>query len=178
MTDPSAYLTPDVVADFSTVRLQKVGPDRVAISGASGRLRPASLKASVGYRAGFVGEGEISYGGTNAVARAELAAGIVSERLRGELGEIRVDAIGSTALHRRSFFADEKPYEVRLRVAARAATKEAASRVGEEVEALYTNGPCGGGGARKYVQEQVGIVSCLISRDRVTPQLTLFEGAS
>ena len=74
---------------------------------------------------------------------------------------------GSTSLNGRSFFADEHPYEVRLRVAARAATAERAALVGDEVEALYTNGPAGGGGTRKYVQEQVGIVSTLIDRDRV-----------
>jgi len=99
----------------------------------------------------------------------------VRERLRGELGELRVDLIGSTSLHGRSFVADEKPYEVRLRVAARCTEKEAASRVGEEVEALYTNGPAGGGGARKSVTEQVGIVSCLIPRDRAAARMTLFE---
>ena len=95
-----------------------------------------------------------------------------------EPGEIRIDLIGSTALHGRSFFAVESPYEVRLRVAARVPTKEAASRVGEEVEALYTNGPAGGGGARKYVHEQVGIVSCLVPRDRALARLTLFESGS
>jgi hypothetical protein len=176
VTDPSGYVTPDVVADFTAVRLREEGFDRVAVSGAIGKPRPASLKASIGYHAGFVGEGEIGYAGTNAMARAELAAAIVRERLRGEaLSEIRVDPIGSTSLHGRSFFADEKPYEVRVRVAARGATKEAAARVGEEVEALYTNGPAGGGGARKSVSEQVGIVSCLVPRDRVRAQLTLFE---
>ena len=57
---------------------------------------------------------------------------------------------------------------MRLRVAARAPTAEQAALVGEEVEALYTNGPAGGGGARRYVREQVGIVSTLIDRQRVT----------
>ena len=83
----------------------------------------------------------------------------------GQFDELRVDLIGSTSLNGRSFFADEHPYEVRLRVAARAATAERAALVGDEVEALYTNGPAGGGGTRKYVQEQVGIVSTLIDRD-------------
>jgi len=172
VTDPSAYVTPDVVADFTTVRLRQEGPDRVAVSGATGKTRPGSLKVSVGYRAGFLGEGEIGYAGTNAVARAKLAAAIVRERLQGE---VRVDLIGSTALQGRSFFAHDEPYEVRLRVAARCETKEEAARVGEEVEALYTNGPAGGGGARKYVTEQVGIVSCLVPRDRVTAQVALMR---
>jgi hypothetical protein len=175
VSDPASYVTPDVVADFTAVRLRQEEVDRVSVAGGLGRSRPAALKVSVGYQAGYVGEGEISYAGSNAVRRAELAGAIVRERLCGEIGEVRVDLIGSTALHGRAFFADEKPYEVRLRVAARCETREAAARVGEEVEALYTNGPAGGGGARKIVQEQVGIVSCLIARDRVTPRLTLFE---
>ena len=167
VTDPNGYLTPDVVADFSTVALREIGHDRVEVSGARGRNRPERLKVSVGYHAGYVGEGEIGYGGTNALGRARLAADIVRERLSGRFEELRVDLIGSTSLNGRSFFADENPYEVRLRVAARATTAEDAQLIGDEVEALYTNGPAGGGGTRKYVHEQVGIVSTMIDRDRV-----------
>jgi hypothetical protein len=178
VSDPSGYVTPDVVADFTSVRLREDGNNRVAVAGATGKARPASLKVSVGYHAGFVGEGEMSYAGTNALACARLAAEIVRERLRREVGEVRTDLIGSTALHGRSLFADEKPYEIRLRVAARCRSKEAASRIGEEVEALYTNGPAGGGGARKSIYEQVGIVSCFVPRERVRPQVTIFESMS
>ena len=150
----------------------------MAVSGASGVGRPPQLKVSVGYLAGYVGEGEIGYGGTNALARGRLAAEIVRERLNGQFEELRVDLIGSTSLNSRSFFADENPYEVRLRVAARAPTAERAAVVGDEVEALYTNGPAGGGGTRKYVHEQIGIVSTLIDRDRVHPGVAIFESAS
>jgi hypothetical protein len=139
--------------------------------------RPAQLKVSVGYIAGYVGDGEIACGGTNALARARLAADIVGERLDGQFAEIRVDLIGSTSLHGRAFFENENPYEVRLRIAARAATPEQAALVGEEIEALYTNGPAGGGGARRYVQEQIGIVSTLIDRERVRAGVTIRERA-
>jgi hypothetical protein len=129
----------------------------------------------VGYHAGFVDEGEIGYGGPNAIGRAQLACAIIRERLEGQFTQIRIDLIGSTSLHGRAFDPDENPYEVRLRVAARAASAELAAIVGEEVEALYTNGPAGGGGARKYVNEQIGIVSTLIDRERVQPQVTIRE---
>jgi hypothetical protein len=66
-----------------------------------------------------------------------------------------------------------EPYEIRLRVAGKAPVAAQAARVGEEVEALYTNGPAGGGGARKYLQEVVGIVSTLIPRAQVQPSVTL-----
>jgi hypothetical protein len=175
VTDPFAYLTPDVIADFSRVTLRDVGRDRVEVNGARGNGRPAQLKVSVGYHAGFVGEGEIAYAGPNAVARAKLAGAIVRERLEGQFNEMRVDLIGSTSLHGRSFDGSENPYEVRLRVAGRANRREVAALVGEEVEALYTNGPAGGGGARKYVHEQIGIVSTLIERERVRSQVTVRE---
>ena len=177
VTDPAAYLTPDVAADFTGVALREVGPDQVAVSGAGGRKRPDTLKVSVGYHAGYMGEGEIGYAGENSAARAKLAGEIVAERLRGQFQELRVDLIGLTALHTRPMPADNgyRPYETRLRVAGRSADEAMARRIGEEVEALYTNGPAGGGGARKYVTEQIGVVSCLIARDKVTPRVTCFE---
>ena len=173
VTDPHGYLTPDVTADFSRVTLDEIGRDRVAVRGATGRARPERLKVSVGYNAGYVGEGEIGYGGPNAVARAQLAARIVRERLGDRFSEVRVDLVGSTSLHGASLDPDACPYEVRLRVAARASSAADAARVGDEVEALYTNGPAGGGGTRKYVAEQIGIVSTLIERERVQPQVIL-----
>jgi hypothetical protein len=175
VTDPFGYVTPDVVADFSTVTLRETGTDRVEVRGATGKERPEKLKASVGYFAGYVGEGEISYGGANALARARLAGEIVRRRLGAEFPDMRIDLIGSTSLHGRSFDASEQPYEIRLRVAARAPTPERAMIVGEEVEALYTNGPAGGGGTRKYVQEQIGIVSTRIERAQVSTKVTLKE---
>jgi hypothetical protein len=175
VTDPFGYVTPDVVADFSTVTLRETGPNRVEVRGAIGKERPPKLKVSVGYHAGYVGEGEISYGGANAVRRARLAGDIVRQRLGKEFPDLRVDLIGSTSLHGKSFDNGEQPYEIRLRVAARAPTPERAMLVGEEVEALYTNGPAGGGGTRKYVQEQIGIVSTLIEREQVPTKVTLKE---
>lgn len=176
VTDPSAYKTPDVVADFSGVTLREAGENVVAASGARGKPRPGSLKVSVGYHAGYVGEGEIGYAGENCVARGTLAGEIVRERLGNQFRELRIDLTGLTALHSRPMSnGAHHPYEVRLRVAGRAADEETAGRVGEEVEALYTNGPAGGGGARKSVHEQIGIVSCLMPRERVAPRVTFFE---
>ncbi len=131
---------------------------------------------SVGYHAGYIGEGEISYAGENCVARAQLGGEIVSERLRGQFQELRVDVVGMSALHTRPMSGDAwRPYEVRLRVAGRSAERETAARIGEEVEALFTNGPAGGGGARKSTQEQIGIVSCLLPREKVRAQVTVLE---
>jgi hypothetical protein len=176
VNDPAAYLTPDVTADFSQVEISETAPDTIAVRGARGRTRPDTLKVSVGYHAGYIGEGEISYAGENCVARAELGGAIVAERLRGQFQELRVDVVGMSALHTRPMSGgDYRPYEVRLRVAGRSADKAKAALIGEEVEALFTNGPAGGGGARKETREQIGIVSCLLAREKVRPQVTVLE---
>ena len=176
VTDPTAYITPDVVADFSQIELHDLGQDRVALRGARGKLRTDTLKVSVGYRAGWVGEGEISYAGPNARARAALAGEIVSERLSelaGErLRELRIDFIGINATHRTDFAAGMEPYEVRLRVAGRTEDRETAELIGREIESLGTNGPAGGGGFRRWVTEKIGVVSTLIPRAHVQTKVT------
>lgn len=174
-SDPGAYVTPDVTADFRGVTLESRGADRVAVSGAQANGRSPTLKVSIGYMAGFLGEGEISYAGRNALARARLAGAIIRERLNESFPALRIDYIGSTSSHGRSFDLTENPYEVRLRVAARAPTASEAAIIGEEVEALYLNGPAGGGGARKLVTEQIGIVSTLIDRSEVESHVTIKE---
>jgi hypothetical protein len=78
--DPERYLQPDVVADFSRVRVTEIGPDRVRIEGGEGTPRTGSLKVSVGYIDSYLGEGQISYAGSGAVARGRLALDIVAER--------------------------------------------------------------------------------------------------
>lgn len=175
---PEAYLTPDVTADFSGVSFQQTGPDRVEVSGAGGTARPDELKVTLGFRGGWLGEGQISYAGPRARARAELAAEIVSERLTTVHGipadAIGVELIGAGAAFRGLAPANE-PIEVRLRVTARTADAAQARLVGWEVESLYTNGPAGGGGARTGVQQTLVVRSCLVPRDLVSPTVTMME---
>lgn len=169
--DPREYLTPDVIADFSRVTLTEAGDDQVLVKGGSGRERPDRFKVSVGYRDGYTGEGQISYAGLGAAARARLALEIVLARLDltgVKLKEIRTDLIGINSIHGKTLSAsDSEPYEVRARVIARADAITDAVRVGNEVEALYTNGPAGGGGVMKAVREKIAVSSILLPRDRV-----------
>ncbi|MDF2795558.1 MAG: transporter substrate-binding protein, partial [Pseudomonas orientalis] len=118
--DPQAYLTPDVTADFSQVGFAEEGVDRVRVQGADGRARPEQLKVSVGYLDGWIGEGQMSYGGPGAVARAQLARDVVLKRLEligVTMQDVRAELIGMDALHGPR--SDVEPWEVRLRVAAR-----------------------------------------------------------
>ncbi len=173
--NPNEYITPDVVADFTTVTLKENSPNCIAVLGCKGKLKPGEFKVSVGYLAGFLGEGEISYAGCNALGRAKLAGEVLQERLKEEFTDLRIDYIGSTSVHRTNFGASEEPYEIRLRVAGKTDTPEKAAKIGEEVEALYTNGPAGGGGVRKYTNEIVGIVSTFIARSKINNSIFLRE---
>ncbi|MGY2274390.1 MULTISPECIES: acyclic terpene utilization AtuA family protein [Pseudomonas] len=170
--DPAAYLTPDVTADFSQVGFVEEGVDRVRAQGADGRARPEQLKVSVGYLDGWIGEGQMSYGGPGAVARAQLARDVVLKRLElmgVKMQDVRAELIGMDSLHGPR--STVEPWEVRLRVAARCEARGEAVRVGNEVETLYTNGPSGGGGASKSVRQVVAVASLLLPRDKVNPRI-------
>jgi hypothetical protein len=167
VVNPHEYMTPDVVADFTSVKLAQVGKGKVQVTGGTGKQKPLNYKVSVGYQAPYLGEGEITYAGSNAAGRARLAGETVKERLRKEFPELRVDLIGINSVHGNAFHHNKEPYEVRLRVAGKSESTAKATLIGEEVEALYTNGPGGGGGVRKYVHEMIGIVSTLLPRVNV-----------
>jgi hypothetical protein len=171
--DPCAYVTPDVVADFTAVSVEQVGEDRVALRGATGSRRPDALKVAVGYDAGYLCEAEISYAGQGARARAELAADVVTTRLGGELEDVLVDLLGVDPLPDGRGGVLAGSGECRARLAARSPSRERAARLGEEVTALYTNGPAGGGGVRVHLTRQIGVASTSIARRRVRPSAVL-----
>ncbi|CAL8980704.1 hypothetical protein RHODGE_RHODGE_00190 [Rhodoplanes serenus] len=177
--DPATYFQPDVIADFSQVEVAEIGPDRVRVTGGTGRARSDTLKVSVGYIDSYIGEGQISYAGPGAVARGRLALDIVRERLAlmaVKTSELRFDLIGIDALHgaARSAGAGE-PWEVRARIAGRTDTLAEAVRIGNEVETLYTNGPAGGGGAVKSAREIVAVQSVLLPRALVGASVRILE---
>ncbi|MDR1744766.1 MAG: DUF1446 domain-containing protein [Planctomycetota bacterium] len=171
--DPKCYKNPDGVADFSNVTTTEIGKDRVAMTGATGSQRPDTLKVMVGYSDCFVGEGQISYGGTNCLARAKLAGETVAKRLEqdgAEIDELRIDYIGYNSLygdHISSHICPDDSVlpEVRLRVAARTKDRANAQLVAWETEALYVTGPSGGAGADMSVKEVVSMASIFIPRE-------------
>jgi hypothetical protein len=177
--DPKAYFTPDVIADFSHIVVSEDGVDRVRVSGATGRPRPETLKVSVGYKDGFVGEGQMSYAGGGAVKRGRLALAIVAERLKltgVKTTEQRFDLIGVDSIHGPVIAEGAAdPHEVRIRVVGRTESLAEAVRIGNEVETLYTNGPAGGGGATKSARPVVAMLSALLPRDRVVATVEFVE---
>jgi hypothetical protein len=177
--DPAAYLTPDVVADISEARLEEIGLNRVALTGVRGHARPASLKVNVCHEGGWLAEGEISYAGPRAEARARLAADVLRQRLP-DLA-LRVDLIGAV-----SIFGDDAgcllqatptgdARDVRLRVAAAHGERAQAERLAREVMALYTCGPAGGGGVRTALTPRLNTLSCLVPREAVPTHFDLLD---
>lgn len=176
--DPSRYLQPDVVADFRGVRLREIAADRVEVSGGRGQPRPPRLKVTLGVRDGFIGEGQISYAGPNARGRGALALDVLQQRLQRiglAANECRAELIGVDAMHGPRHGAGIEPHEVRVRLAVRCSSHGEAELVGQEVEAMYLNGPYGGGGVTASVREVIAAVSALIPREAVTPACTVLE---
>ncbi len=178
--DPENYVTPDVVADFKWVKFTQIDKDVVMVEGAAGKPKTDTLKVSIGYRDCFIGDGEISYGGTGCMDRAKLAMEIVKERLElvapGQFDEMKYDLIGCNSLYwNPDFKYEEGVSEVRVRVAGRAKTKAIADLVGNEVEALYTNGPAGGCGAVKRTRDIVSVASILVDRSEIEAKAQIFE---
>lgn len=178
--DPQAYVTPDVVADIGSASVTELGPDRVRLAGVRGHARPAELKVNVCYESGWYAEGEISYAGARAEARARLAAEILRQRLAG-LGPLRVDLIGVL-----SVFGDDggaalatlgtgHSRDVRLRVALSHEDRSAAERLTREVTALYTCGPAGGGGVRTSLRPRLGLHSRTVARANVRMRHAFIE---
>jgi hypothetical protein len=175
--DPAAYLTPDVTADFSRVMIDDQGKDRVRVSGASGRARPAQLKVTVGFDSGFLAEAGVSYAGPAAAARGRLACEIVGERLKGVhkiTSDTRIDLIGASSLFATARLAQSESEDVRLHVALRTTKRDEAELMLWEVESLLCCGPAGGGGFRGVITPAVMTKSVLIDRALVRPTIEMF----
>jgi hypothetical protein len=178
--DPATYLTPDVIADIGGASLTELSDNRVRVDGITGRKRPDTLKVTVCFDGGWLGEGEISYYGPNALARARLAGEIVRRRSPADI-RLRCDVIGVL-----SVLADdsgrawdcaggERAEDVRLRVAFAASDKETVERGLAEVEALYCAGPAGGGGIRLALRPRIAATSCFVPRDAVRARVEIME---
>ncbi len=182
LQNPAAYITPDVVVDFTDIEIRQTAPNRVSVKGGRGKPKTGLLKVNVGYNDCFIGEGEISYGGFNAIGRARLAGETVLKRLDLcgiEYSEIRVDLIGVDSLFKQKIGAamtSGDNAEVRLRVAGRTKDRFNADRIGYEVETLFCCGPAAGGGARRLVREIISLASILIDEKDVVTEVCYFGG--
>lgn len=179
--DPANFLTPDVVADFTTIRLEDGGKDRVSISGVRGKARPDTLKVSMGYDDGFMAESRALYSFPDALAKAKRGSEIVLKRLgmKGvQLDEVRIDYIGMNSLWGTAAPPIEcEPNEIELRVAVKTATAAEAGVLGREMVTLGLIGPAGFAGYTSpgKPRELMAFWPALVPRDEVTPTVIMKE---
>ncbi len=181
--DPKEYITPDCIADFTSIRLADAGPDRVRFSGIQGRPYTPFYKVSVSYANGFKAAGTLVYSWPDAFAKAQLADRILRERL-DRLG-LKFDAVvseyvGAGACHGLKLAGPPSPDtpEVLLRIGVRSQNKAAVDRFTKELAPLALNGPpvvTGFGAGRPQVQEIVAYWPALMPKIEMTPAVTVTE---
>ncbi len=185
MGDPHQYITPDCVADFTTIHLEQAGPDRVRFTGIHGRLATDFYKVSISYAAGFKAIGTMVYAWPDAYKKARAADQILRQRL-DRLGlkfdAIRSEFLGANACH--GIPAAEpvgELTEVALRFGVRSHDRAAVERFTREIAPLALNGPpvvSGLGSGRPRVEEIVAYWPALIPKREVTPEVTVWPNES
>lgn len=180
--DPANYITPDVVVDFSHATLTQLRENEVLVQNITGKPRTDTLKVSIGCTEGFVGEDMFFYAGPGALRRAQLARQILEKRfeiVNLQAEDIAIDFLGLNAIHGQATPADApEPYEIAVRVAARTKTYEEAVKVGREVDGMAVSGVgCTGKKVphQERVREVIGVLSTLVSRQAIQPEITYFE---
>jgi len=174
MGDPHRYITPDVVADFTTIHLEDAGPDRVRVFGIKGTAPTDKLKVSIAYRAGFKAVGTLVYAWPDALEKAQVADRILRERL-DRLGlrfdEVLTEFVGASATHGRlAGDAGHDAPEVQLRIGVRGSDRAAVERFTREIAPLVLNGPpsvTGFAGGRPKVEEIVAYWPALVDKSVV-----------
>ena len=180
MGDPRQYITPDVIADFTTIQLEDLGSDRVRVHGVQGSAATDRLKVSISYSAGYKAVGTLVYAWPDAVAKAQLADRILRERLDrlgAKFQTVRTELVGWNATHGELAGPPRADApEVELRIAVRAAEKGPVETFTRELAPLILTGPpgvTGFAGGRPRVQEIVAYWPALIHRTQIEPRLTV-----
>ncbi|MDQ3804526.1 MAG: DUF1446 domain-containing protein [Acidobacteriota bacterium] len=182
MGDPAAYITPDCVADFTTIRLEDAGPDRVRVRGVKGRPATEFLKVSISYSAGFKAVGTLVYAWPDAYAKARAADQILRarlDRLGLKFDHVLTEFVGANATHG-PLAGEPSPDipEVQLRVGVRGGDRSAVERFTKEIAPLILTGPpavTGFAGGRPKVEEIVAYWPALIPKTEIQPRVEVTE---
>ena len=177
MGDPHSYITPDVVADFTTIRLESAGTNRVRVYGIKGRPPTDKLKVSIAYRAGFKAVGSLVYSWPDALDKARLADRVLRERLANmglRFDDTLTEFVGVSATHGPLAGTVDDAPEVQLRVGVRSGDRTTVERFTREIAPLVLNGPpsvTGFAGGRPKVEEVVAYWPALVDKTVVTPSV-------
>ena len=170
MGDPNSYITPDVVADFTTIHLADDGENRVRVFGIKGRPATDKLKVSIAYRAGFKAVGTLVYSWPDALEKAQLADRVLRERLDNmglEFDSLLTEFVGVSSTHGPLAVQSGEAPEVQLRVGVRAPDRKTVERFTREIAPLVLNGPpsvTGFAGGRPKVEEIVAYWPALVDK--------------
>ena len=177
MGDPHSYITPDVVADFTSIRVEQDGPNRVRVFGITGGPATPFLKVSIAYRAGYKAVGSLVYSWPDAMEKAEAANRILRERL-DRLGlrfdQILSEFVGANATHGHLAGDGREAPEVQFRIGVRGEDRAGVERFTREIAPLVLNGPpsvTGFAGGRPKVEEVIAYWPALIDKRVVTTQV-------
>ncbi|MFL6275178.1 MAG: acyclic terpene utilization AtuA family protein [Blastocatellia bacterium] len=182
MGDPHAYITPDCVADFTTIQLEQAGSDRVRFSGIKGWTATDSYKVSISYSAGWKAVGSLVYAWPDAYSKAQAADRVLRERLERmglQFDSILTEFVGVDACH--GPLSGDSPTnlaEVTFRIGVRSQDKRAVERFTREIAPLVLNGPptvTGFAGGRPKVEEIIAYWPALIPKDEVEPQISVMR---
>ena len=181
MGDPHAYITPDVVADFTSIRLAADGENRVRVHGITGAPPTPFLKVSIAYRAGYKAVGSLVYAWPDAMEKAQLADRVLRERL-DRLGlrfdQVLSEFVGATSTHGSLAGDGREAPEVQYRIGVRGGDRAAVERFTREIAPLVLNGPpsvTGFAGGRPKVEEIVAYWPALIDKRAVSTAVSIVE---
>ncbi|MFS8084444.1 MAG: acyclic terpene utilization AtuA family protein [Acidobacteriota bacterium] len=182
MGDPHAYLTPDCVADFTSIHVADDGPDRVRVFGIKGQPATDSLKVSISYSAGYKAVGTLVYSWPDAYAKASAAERILRARLDRmglQFDEVLTEFVGANATHGPLAGEPSRDLaEVQLRVGVRGNDRKAIERFTKEIAPLILTGPpgvTGFAGGRPKVEEIVAYWPALIPKSEIAPRVEIIE---
>lgn len=183
--DPKKYITPDCIADFTSVHLKEIGKDRVKVFGIKGMAPTSTYKVSCSYLNGYSASGSLTYSWPKALTKAKAADQILRNRLQNlnlKFDEIRTEFVGYNSCHGplAEKIDEDKINEVMLRVAVRGNDYESIERFGKEIAPLILTGPpsvTGFAGGRPKPSEVVAYWPALIPKKMVTPSVKIFNSA-
>jgi hypothetical protein len=181
MGDPHAYITPDVVADFTSIHLAADGENRVKVHGITGGPPTPFLKVSIAYRAGYKAVGSLVYSGPDAMYKAQLADRVLRERLDNlglKFDQVLSEFVGATATHGALAGDGRDAPEVQYRIGVRGSDKAAVERFTREIAPLVLNGPpsvTGFAGGRPKVEEIVAYWPALLDKRAVSTSVAIVE---
>ncbi len=177
--DPHNYITPDCVADFTSIRLDEAGENKVGVSGIQGRPATPFYKVSMAYLDGYTAFGTLTYSWPDALEKAKRADEILRARLRHlnlKFDEIRTEFLGYNSCHGPIAKELEEPNEIVLRVGVRAQDADAVERFGKELAPLILTGPpavTGFAGGRPKPKEVISYWPALMPKTAVSPEVII-----